>query len=100
MTTKLRVTDLATEFGISSDEVVAMLRSLDVVVRSHVTPLTDDQVARARTRWEREKRTRAAQSAPPAAAAGRRRRTTGATPAAPSAPAPEPAPAEPAAKPK
>lgn len=79
MTTKLRVTDLATEFGISSEEVVAMLRTLDVVVRSHVTPLTDDQVARARARWEREKRTRAAQATTTAAPAGRRRRTTGAT---------------------
>ena len=48
VSTKLRVTDLASEFGITSEEVVAMLRSLDVVVRSHITPLTDDQVARAR----------------------------------------------------
>ncbi len=82
MTTKLRVTDLAAEFGISSEDVVAMLRSLDVVVRSHVTPLTDDQVARARTRWEREKRTRAAQATAPAAAPGRRRRAAGPGPAA------------------
>ncbi|MCC7193989.1 MAG: translation initiation factor IF-2 [Gemmatimonadaceae bacterium] len=82
MTTKLRVTDLAAEFGISSEDVVAMLRSLDVVVRSHVTPLTDDQVARARTRWEREKRTRAAQATAPVAAPGRRRRTPGPGPAA------------------
>jgi translation initiation factor IF-2 len=46
--TKLRVHDLAAEFGIPSDEVITMLRSLDVVVRSHLTQLTDDQVARAR----------------------------------------------------
>ena len=78
MTTKFRVTDLAAEFGIASDEVVSMLRSLDVVVRSHITPLTDDQVARARTRWEREKRTRAAQAAAPASSTGRRRRTSAA----------------------
>ena len=44
VSTKLRVTDLATEFGISAEEVVAMLRAADVVVRSHITPLTDDQV--------------------------------------------------------
>ena len=68
-----------------------MLRSLEVIVRSHITPLTDEQVARARTRWEREKRTRAAASATPAAAPARRRRTTGATPTVA---------AEPAAKPK
>jgi translation initiation factor IF-2 len=92
LTTKLRVTDLAAEFGIASDEVVAMLRSLDVVVRSHITPLTDDQVARARTRWEREKRTRAATSSAPAASPARRRRTTGSTASAPEAPkAAEPA---------
>jgi translation initiation factor IF-2 len=94
VTTKLRVTDLAAEFGITSEDVVSMLRSLDVVVRSHLTPLTDDQVARARTRWEREKRTRAAAaSAAPSAPAARRRRTTGASATAPTAPAP-------AAKPK
>ncbi len=91
MTTKLRVTDLAAEFGIVSDDVVAMLRSLDVIVRSHITPLTDDQVARARTRWEREKRTRAAQAASAPAKSARRRRTTGST-------ATTPADAEPAPK--
>jgi translation initiation factor IF-2 len=79
VSTKLRVTDLATEFGISAEEVVAMLRAADVVVRSHITPLTDDQVARARTRWEREKRTRAAAATTPAAAPARRRRTTAAS---------------------
>ena len=99
MATKLRVTDLAAEFGISSDEVVAMLRSLDVVVRSHVTPLSDDQVARARTRWEREKRTRAAQASAPAAAPARRRRTTGAAPTVEAAPVKEEAKPAKAAKP-
>ena len=110
MATKLRVTDLSAEFGISSDEVVAMLRSLDVVVRSHVTPLSDDQVARARTRWERDKRTRAAQASSPAAAPARRRRTTGGAPTVEAVPVqeeaksakPKPASAKPAAaaKPK
>ena len=75
--TKLRVHDLAAEFGITSDEVIAMLRALDVVVRSHLTQLTDDQVARARARWEREKRARAAKAAP-AASPARRRRTSAA----------------------
>jgi translation initiation factor IF-2 len=77
--TKFQVHDLASEFGIPGDEVITMLRSLDIVVRSHLTPLTDDQIARARARWEREKRARAAKSAAPAAAPGRRRRTTAAT---------------------
>jgi translation initiation factor IF-2 len=77
---KLRVHDLAGEFGISSDEVINLLRQMDVPVRSHLSPLSDDQVARVRARWEREKRARVA--APPAAT--RRRRGTGAA-----APAPE-----------
>jgi translation initiation factor IF-2 len=91
VSTKLRVTDLAAEFGITSEEVVAMLRSADVVVRSHLVPLTDDQVARARTRWEREKRTRAATATAAAATPARRRRTTGAAPTAdaPAAEAPK-----------
>ncbi len=75
---KLRVHDLAAEFGIPSDEVITMLRSLDVVVRSHLTQLTDEQVARARARWEREKRARAAKAAAPSAAPARRRRTSAA----------------------
>lgn len=86
---KLRVHDLAGEFGVSSDEVINLLRQMDVPVRSHVSPLSDDQVARIRARWEREKRARVA--APPAAT--RRRRGTAATPApevkAEPAPAPE-----------
>src|SRR6266576_1331965 len=62
---------------------------MDVPVRSHLSPLSDDQVARIRARWEREKRARVA--APPAAT----RRRRGAATAAPSAEAkPEPAPAE------
>ncbi|MFN2636327.1 MAG: translation initiation factor IF-2 [Gemmatimonadaceae bacterium] len=73
---KLRVHDLAGEFGISSDEVINLLRQMDVPVRSHLSPLSDDQVARIRARWEREKRARVA--APPATA--RRRRGTAATP--------------------
>ena len=85
---KLRVHDLASEFGISSDEVVNLLRQMDVPVRSHLSPLSDDQVARIRARWEREKRARVA--APPAAA--RRRRGAATAPPVPEAKA-EPAPA-------
>ena len=110
--TKLRVSDLAAEFGISSDEVLSMLRSMDVVVRSHLTPLTDDQISRARARWEREKRVRAQKSAEtPASAAKSRRRGSAAADAKPDAaekkpaatsrakkkadePAPEPEPVE------
>jgi translation initiation factor IF-2 len=80
---------MAGEFGISSDEVITILRQMDVPVRSHLTLLTDDQVARIRARWEREKRVRAEkQAAPPP-----RRRRGAATSAAP-APAAPAAPAQ------
>ena len=82
---KLLVNDMAGEFGISVDEVISLLRQMDVPVRSHMTPLSDDQVARIRARWEREKRARATA---PASAPTRRRR--GAAPVEPPAPAPEP----------
>jgi translation initiation factor IF-2 len=80
---KLRVNDMAGEFGISVDEVITLLRQMDVPVRTHVSPLTDDQVARIRARWEREKRARA--TAPPTAPSRRRRGA-----AAPAAEAPAP----------
>lgn len=52
---KLRVHDIAGEFGITADEVIALLRRMDVAVRSHMSLLTDDQVTRIRARWESEK---------------------------------------------
>ncbi|MBA3672125.1 MAG: hypothetical protein H0W68_08915, partial [Gemmatimonadaceae bacterium] len=70
---------MAGEFGISADEVLGQLRQMDVPVRSHLSPLTDDQIARVRARWEREKRVRAEKQAAPAAPARRRR---GASPVA------------------
>jgi translation initiation factor IF-2 len=86
---------MAGEFGISADEVIALLRQMDVPVRSHLSLLTDDQVSRIRARWEREKRVRQEKAQPAPAAAPRRRRTTAAE--APAAPEPEttvaPAPA-------
>jgi len=75
---------MAGEFGISSDEVIALLRQMDVPVRSHLSLLTDDQVARVRARWEREKRARAEKQAAPATTTRRRRSTA-------AAPVPEPA---------
>ncbi|MDB4905779.1 MAG: hypothetical protein JWO05_563, partial [Gemmatimonadetes bacterium] len=71
---KLRVHDLAGEFGISAEEVTTILRQMDVPVRSHLSVLTDDQVARIRARWEREKRVRAEKASAPAAPAASRRR--------------------------
>jgi translation initiation factor IF-2 len=68
---------MAGEFGISADEVMGLLRQMDVPVRSHLSPLTDDQVARVRARWEREKRVRAEKQAAPPAPARRRRGACG-----------------------
>ena len=87
---KLRVHDMAGEFGISADEVMGLLRQMDVPVRSHLSPLTDDQVARVRARWEREKRVRAERQAAPPAPARRRRGAAPAAVAAEVAPAPVP----------
>ena len=69
---KLRVHDMAGEFGIPSDEVIGLLRQMEVPVRSHMSVLTDDQVARVRARWEREKRARAERSSAPATTRRRR----------------------------
>jgi translation initiation factor IF-2 len=51
-----RIHDLAAEFGISSEQLMAMLKELDIFVRSHLSPLKDEQVSLMRARWEREKR--------------------------------------------
>jgi translation initiation factor IF-2 len=85
-----RVNDMAGEFGISVDEAMNLLRSMDVPVRNQTSPLSDEQVARVRARWEREKRARAEKPAPPTR---RRKGTTtassAATASAPVAPANE-----------
>jgi len=89
--TTTRIHDLAAEFGISSEQLIGMLKELDIFVRSHLSPLKPEQVALMRARWEREKRKqkeapgppkrrRAAKAAEPVAAAPearpmRRRRT-------------------------
>jgi len=80
---------MAGEFGISADEVMTLLRTMDVPVRSTASALSDEQVARVRARWEREKRARAEKPAPPP----RRRKGTAAAAAAAATPAPAEAPA-------
>jgi len=86
-----RIHDLAAEFGISAEQLIGMLKEIDIFVRSHLSPLKPEQVAMMRARWEREKRKqkepptapkrrRAAKAAEPAAVAleerpKRRRRT-------------------------
>jgi len=65
----MRVHDLAAEFGVESDELMKLLREMDIFVRSHLSALEEDKVSRVRARWEREKRKEKA----PAPSKGRRR---------------------------
>jgi translation initiation factor IF-2 len=78
-----RIHDLAAEFGISSELLMGMLKEMDIFVRSHLTPLKDEQVALMRARWERDKRKQKQPAAPP-----KRRRAAAKSV---DAPAPEPA---------
>ncbi len=73
-----RIHDLAAEFGISSEQLMGMLKEMDIFVRSHLTPLKDEQVSLMRARWERDKRKQKQPSAPP-----KRRRTAKAVEAPP-----------------
>jgi translation initiation factor IF-2 len=79
-----RIHDLAAEFGISSEQLMGMLKEMDIFVRSHLTPLKDEQVSLMRARWERDKRKQKQPSAPP-----KRRRTANAAEPAPPPPAVE-----------
>jgi translation initiation factor IF-2 len=79
---------MAGEFGITTEEVIDLLRKMDVPVRSHLTLLTDDQVSRIRARWEREKRDRAQRAAQAAAPAPPPRRRRSPEPAVAAAAAP------------
>ena len=62
---KTRIHDLAAEFGISSEQLMGMLKEMDIFVRSHLTPLKDEQVSLMRARWERDKRKQKQPTAPP-----------------------------------
>ena len=84
----MRVHDLAAEFGMTSDDLMNLLRDMEIFVRSHMSALEEAKVARVRARIERDKR--AAKAKPEAPAKGRRRAAAKKTAAAP---APEPAPA-------
>ena len=58
---------------------MGMLKEMDIFVRSHLTPLKDEQVSLMRARWERDKR----KLKQPATAPKRRRTTKTAEPAPP-----------------
>ena len=88
---KTRIHDLATEFGIPSEQLLTMLREMNIFVRSHLSALEPGQVSQVRVRWERDKRrsteepkpkrgrrkakTAEAEEAPKPAAPRKRRRT-------------------------
>jgi translation initiation factor IF-2 len=108
----IRVHDLAAELGMTSDELMGVLREMEIFVRSHMSALEDDKVARVRTRVERrrleerrkkkgdadaEARPTRRRAAAPKKAAGT---TAARKKAAPAAPAPEPEPVSEAGKPK
>ena len=76
---KSRVHDLAAEFAVPVEQLMGLLREMNIFVRSHMSSLEPDQVSAVRVRWEREKR-KAAEA--PAPKKGRRKV------AAPVAPAP------------
>jgi translation initiation factor IF-2 len=61
---KSRVHDLAAEFAIPVEQLMGMLREMNIFVRSHMSALEPDQVSAVRVRWEREKRKAAEAPAP------------------------------------
>jgi translation initiation factor IF-2 len=67
---KTRVHDLAAEFGVAPEQLLNMLKDMNIFVRSHLSALEGDQVSAVRVRWEREKRKSAEE---PTAKKGRRK---------------------------
>ncbi|HEX2635790.1 MAG TPA: translation initiation factor IF-2 [Gemmatimonadales bacterium] len=67
---KTRVHDLAAEFGVAPEQLLSMLKDMNIFVRSHMSALENDQVSAVRVRWERDKR-KSAES--PTAKKGRRK---------------------------
>jgi translation initiation factor IF-2 len=79
------VHDLAAEFGVAPEQLLGMLKEMNIFVRSHMSALENDQVSAVRVRWEREKRKSAEE---PSAKKGRRK----AVKAEPAPPPAEPKP--------
>jgi translation initiation factor IF-2 len=77
---KTRVHDLAAEFGVAPEQLLQMLRDMNIFVRSHLSALETDQVSAIRVRWEREKRKHAEEAQPKKT---RRKAVKAAEPAAP-----------------
>jgi translation initiation factor IF-2 len=68
----MRVYELAREFDVTSERLIHLIREMEIPVKSHMSTLDDGQVARLRTRLERDKRR--PDKAEKTEAGGRRRR--------------------------
>jgi translation initiation factor IF-2 len=89
---------LAAEFSVSAEQLMNMLKDMNIFVRSHMSPLEDGQVSAVRVRWERDKR-KAAQAADEPAAKKGRKKATKTTKTVKAAKAAEPEPVGEAGKP-
>ncbi|MEJ2546267.1 MAG: translation initiation factor IF-2 [Gemmatimonadota bacterium] len=76
-----RVYEVAEELGVDSKQLIQMLHQMDVRVRSHMSTVTEVQIARLRARLERERRG-APEDADSAQTTTRRRRRRRAAPEA------------------
>jgi translation initiation factor IF-2 len=98
---KTRVHDLAAEFGIDAEQLLGLLREMNIFVRTHLSALEADQVSKIRLRWEREKRKGAEEAPKKGRRTAAKAPKAAAPPAGPvedGAPKPAPKPARRAAK--
>ena len=68
-----RVYEVAEDLGVDSKQLIHMLHEMDVRVRSHMSSVSEDQIARLHARLERERRT-GVHTAPAEPVSTRRRR--------------------------
>ncbi len=69
-----RVYEVAEDLGVDSKQLMHMLHEMDVRVRSHMSSVTEDQIARLHARLERERRSGSAAPVDAPASTRRRRR--------------------------
>ncbi|MDT8435156.1 MAG: translation initiation factor IF-2 [Gemmatimonadota bacterium] len=69
-----RVYEVAEELGVESKQLIQMLHQMDVRVRSHMSTISDVQIARLHARLERERRVGSAEPSGDATSEGTRRR--------------------------
>lgn len=84
-----RVYEVAEELGVDSKQLIAMLHQMDVRVRSHMSTVTDVQIARLRARLERDRRGATEESEAESGSTRRRRRRRAAPPVVETATEPE-----------